>query len=248
MTSAPDGSGWKGRPLQDVIPWAEELLEITTEGFPVEVSAEDRVFGYSCAYVARASALLRSMVVSAHAEDRESIPIVYRVLFETWLFAVYLIKGGELVLKELDEHLNYEQGRVTRALALTPPSGDSQRLSVETVARKVREQLGDDFPTRAYDIHYRVTSYHWSHGHLGSLTHFFFEDAQGTFVDAVRVDADALSSSTLFLAMGVSLVGGLANLATTTANAPIDKGRLSDFLNSWQDAANNYGVDSASKH
>ena len=133
MTSPSDGSGWRGRPLGDVIPWAEELLEITGDGFPVAVSVQDRVSGYASAYLARASALLRSMVVLARADDHESIPIVYRVLFESWLFAVYLIKGGVSVLKELDEHLNYEQGRIAKALKLDSPSGDSQR-SEPTIA------------------------------------------------------------------------------------------------------------------
>jgi hypothetical protein len=220
-----------------VLPWAEELIEIVASGFPVEVSEHDRVQGYASAYLARASALLGSMVALARSDDRESIPIVYRVLYETWLFAVYLIKGGDPVLQELDEQLNYEQRRISKALNLDPPSGDFQQLSVQNVVAKVREQLGDDFPLRAYDSHYRITSYHWSHGHLGSLTHFFFEEDSGPSVAATRVDEGALESSSLFLAMGVSLVVGLANLAVAEANVPVVPRGLVDFLHRWQELA-----------
>lgn len=234
MATRAGDSGWRGRSIQEVIPRAQELVDLVEESFPVEVSGDDRVAGYAAAYLARAAALLRSMVVLASAEDRESIPIVYRVLFETWLFGVYLVRGREDVLDVLGEHLNFEQGRIARALSLPEPDEDSStRLSVQTVADRVREQLGDQFPTRAYDNHYRIASFHWSHGHLGALTHFFDEGPNGPQVEAQRVDPDSLSSSTLFLAMSVSLVAGLANVAASSGLVPLNLRQLAEFIDEW---------------
>lgn len=241
MTVSSADSGWRGRPIQEVIPWANDLLEIVEQPFPVQVTVDDRVAGYASAYVARAAALLRSMVVLASADDRESIPIVYRVLFETWLYGVYLIRGREDVLDVLGEHLNFEQGRIARALSLPEPDGDSSiQLSVRTVADPVRDQLGDQFPTRAYDIHYRIASFHWSHGHLGALTHFFAEGPDGPRVQAQRVDPDSLSSSTLLLAMSVSLVAGLANLASASGLVPVSLQQLAEFTERWMAQAESH--------
>ena len=232
MTSPKPNSYWSNRDIGEAIPWAEELVGICAKPFPVE-AGKDRVRSRALAYLARSAALLRSMVTLGKARDREGIPIVYRTLLETWYHAVYLIEGGQDSLTVLESQAAFEAKKIANVLDLEDPGGIPERLPTRTLADSVQRFLGDEFPTRAYDSQYRIASFHWSHGHLGAVSQFIFEDQEGNeIVNADREEFKDGETMTLLLAMGVSLVAGLAN-RTAARYGGIDRARLADFIQRW---------------
>lgn len=225
-------SYWSNRGISEAIPWAEELVGICEDALPVNAGG-DRVKSRVLAYLARSTALLRSMVTLGKAGDREGIPILYRTLLETWYHAVYLIDGEQESLSILESQVAFEAKKIANALGLEDPGGDPARLPTRTVAGSVQSFLGDEFPLRAYDNHYRIASFHWSHGHLGAVSQFIDEDDEGNeVVNAYREEFENGETMTLLLAMGVSLVAGLANRASARFGV-IDKVRLADFIRRW---------------
>jgi len=225
-------SYWSNRDIGEAIPWAEELIGICSALFPVE-AGKDRVRARALAYVARSAALLRSMVTLGKARDREGIPILYRTLLETWYHAVYLIEGAQESLAVLESQAAFEAKKIATALELEDPGGNPARLPTRTLADSVQRFLGDEFPTRAYDNHYRIASFHWSHGHLGAVSQFMVEDKEGNeIVNADREEFKDGETMTLLLAMGVSLVAGLAN-RTGAGYGGVDQARLADFIQRW---------------
>lgn len=226
-------SYWNDRDIGEAIPWAEELVGICVEPFPLE-AGKDRVRARALAYLARSAALLRSMVTLGKARDREGIPILYRTLLETWYHAVYLVEGGQESLTVLESQAAFEAKKIANALELEDPGGTPERLPTRTLADVVQRFLGDEFPSRAYDNHFRIASFHWSHGHLGAISQFITgEDEEGAeVVNADREEFKDGETMTLLLAMGVSLVAGLAN-RTTSKYGGVDQLRLADFINRW---------------
>lgn len=225
-------SYWSNRDIGEAIPWAEELVGICEEPFPFD-AGKDRVRSRVLAYVARSAALLRSMVTLGKVQDREGIPILYRTLLETWYHAVYLIEGAQESLTVLESQVAFEAKKIANALELEDPGGNPERLPTRTLADSVQRFLGDEFPSRAYDTHYRIASFHWSHGHLGAVSQFIDEDEEGNeIVSAHREEFEDGETMTLLLAMGVSLVAGLAN-RTAERYGAIDRTRLADFIRRW---------------
>ena len=231
-SNAPRDSYWSNRDIGEAIPWAEELVGICEDALPVNAGG-DRVKARVLAYLARSAALLRSMMILGKAGDREGIPILYRTLLETWYHAVYLIDGEQEALSALESQVAFEAKRIADVLGLEDPGGDPARLPTRTVVDSVQSFLKDEFPSRTYDNHYRIASFHWSHGHLGAVSQFIGEDDEGNeVVNANREEFEGGETMTLLLAMGISLVAGLANRASARFDV-IDPGRVADFIRRW---------------
>ena len=214
-------------------------MSICRDGYPVPFTAGENLAAHAAAYLARSAALLESMVVLAKAGDREAIPVLYRTLLETWYSGVYLALGGEDAMARLDRQLTFEGKRIARAIGEEEPTGEAERLPVAELAKLVEALLeplveDDSFPTRSYNIHYRIGSYHWSHGHLGSLMQFFTEERGHPEVTIIRGEFEGPGSIALHFAMSVSLVASLCNMISVQGHSPTDRSRLGGFLNRWR--------------
>lgn len=225
-------SYWSNRDIGEVIPWGEELVELCLEAFPLNVASDERVAARVLAYLVRSASLLRSMMTLGRAGDREGIPILYRTLLESWYHAVYLVDGEDEALRILEGQVAFEAKRIATVLGLEDPGGEPARLPTRTLVDSVQTFLGDEFPSRAYDNHYRIASFHWSHGHLGRVSQFISERDGGEVVNPNRVEFEFGETMTLLLAMGVSLVAGLANRISARFGVPGRK-RLDDFIGRW---------------
>lgn len=104
-------------------------------------------------------------------------------------------------------------------------------LRVEEVAKRLRGLVDDDFFQRVYDIHYRIGSFHDSHGHLGSLVGNLMADDRSITITYRRSDPDHLAAPDLFLAMAVSLCTGIANRSQQETGLPLQG--LDEFITSW---------------
>ena len=211
---------------------AEALLGIIEPVFPIKYRAEYEREAQVWAYVARCSALLRAMLTLMKRGEEDAIGVLYRSLVETWLFGVYLIEMGPEGLDELFTDMSRRADKINRILGKPLLGGDGQQLHVETVADRLKGKVGDDFFKAVYDIHYRIGSFHDSHGHLGALVGNLQVEQGAITVHYRRHDPDHLAAPELFLAMAVSLCAGIAGRASDETG--LDVPGLADFLDRWR--------------
>ena len=223
--------------LDDSIREGERLLALVDGEFPRTFTTKERRAALLWAYLGRAAGLFRSMLTLARAQQTDAIAVLYRTLLEAWLHGAYLAVGGEEALAVIEVETDRQAVKIAAVLdiAAVRQTEGEKRLSVDELAKKLRVSLADDFPTRAYDNHYRVTSFHDAHGHLGALIAYLSESGEAVEVHASKVDPQQLEAIGLFISMGVSLVGGLANLVSDNTALPI-KG-LRALLGDWQSRA-----------
>ena len=162
---------------------------------------------YLLAYLKRSENVLVGMSVLCESGIHDPILVLYRTLFELWAHATYLALEREAALNRLQEQLDYEKGRMDKSFGTElEVGGDSgRRLPFKELMGLlgpilIREDtiMMPNWTGVAYETEYRVASFHYVHGHLGSTVPYLDESGQ------IRTTVDE-SPGHHALAMGASL-------------------------------------------
>jgi hypothetical protein len=138
-----------------------------------------------------------------------------------------LATGTDSALDELESQRDFEWSRMVKVFGGDPAPTEGRKLSVFDVADRLGEVLSESeppfgvWPKRAYDDHYRVTSFHYSHGHLGAVALYVDADS-----GEVRVDRESRAAHHLF-AVAISLSIGLTH--TISQELGVDAHDLGDI-------------------
>lgn len=198
-------------PCDEQVAQADRLIELMGSVVRRTQPRRDKRDVYLIAYLARVRSLLASMRTLCVGGNHDGMWTLYRTLFETWLHGAYLATGEKKAFDALEAQKDYEWTRMDKAFGRNGAPSEGERLSVVTVAKrlgdilKTREPGSEAWPEDAYKNHYRVTSFHDTHGHLGSVA--LYIDDSGD----VSLNRDPRPAHHIF-AVAISLAIGLTNL------------------------------------
>lgn len=232
----------------ELVEVARDLLEAVEAWFPGRPGAETpEHFVWAAGFLARCHALLSGLTTLVEHGEDDAVPALYRPLLETYLAGLYALLGGEEAVATLRAGMEHDAHNIEVALGRAgkddrPKSADKLRLSdyrggtglVDRVDALLTEVDPDSagWARKAYTTQYLTTSFHDTHGGLGSLSGYVADEPDGP---AVSLRQDSPTAALRLLDMSVSLVFSFAWVWATRADK--DTSAIGTLHDRWQQLA-----------
>lgn len=221
-----------------------ELLETVSTWFPGRPGAQaPENFVWASGFLARCHALLSGLTTMVeHGEDDAAL-VLYRPLLETYFSGLYALLGGEEAAAALRAGQEHDAHNIEVALGRAtkddrPEGADMLRVSdykgrtglVDRVDALLEDVDPDSagWARKVYTTQYLPSSFHDTHGGLGSLSGYVMDDAGGAAVSLRRGEPGI---ALRILDMAISLLFSFATVWATQVGK--DTTAIGDLYRKW---------------